>query len=123
VHRDISFGNILLSRETDCSDFFREAATQLAEKIQAPNIITFRQRPCHSRVGGLLHDLDMAAPRRERQPAIQTSEEIVRDDLEREGKDARYDGLWKAIPTVRATRLLSSSTKTILDRERHPSWR
>jgi hypothetical protein len=102
VHRNISFGNILLSKETDCSDFFREAASQLAESIQPSNLITFCQRPCRGCIGGLLHDLDMAASRCERQTVLQISGENIQDDMEREGKEAHYDGPWKAVHTVRA---------------------
>ncbi|KAJ6512926.1 hypothetical protein C8R45DRAFT_1153388 [Mycena sanguinolenta] len=60
-HRDLSIGNVLLSRDVACSKaFFSDAVASASELLGAR--VVFEQRPLERRNGGLLHDMDMAGP-------------------------------------------------------------
>ncbi|KAJ7118995.1 hypothetical protein C8R44DRAFT_878518 [Mycena epipterygia] len=59
VHRDLSIGNVLLSQDTPCpSAFFSDAAASAQALIGTP--VAFTQRALEQRMGGLIHDMDMA---------------------------------------------------------------
>ncbi|KAJ7269870.1 hypothetical protein C8J57DRAFT_1323767 [Mycena rebaudengoi] len=59
VHRDFSIGNVLLSKDIPCSpSFLSEAATSAQAILNTP--VAFKQRTLEGRVGGLVHDFDMA---------------------------------------------------------------
>ncbi|KAJ7660052.1 hypothetical protein B0H17DRAFT_1337395 [Mycena rosella] len=59
VHRDLSIGNVLLSQDAPCPpDFFSDAAASAEALIGTP--VAFTQRPLEQRMGGLIHDMDMA---------------------------------------------------------------
>ncbi|KAJ7231681.1 hypothetical protein B0H12DRAFT_1146338 [Mycena haematopus] len=59
VHRDLSIGNVLLSKDVACSPSFLSEAAASAQAILGTSI-AFTQRTLEERHGGLLHDLDMA---------------------------------------------------------------
>ncbi|KAJ7764535.1 hypothetical protein DFH07DRAFT_377141 [Mycena maculata] len=59
VHRDLSIGNVLLSQDTPCpSAFLADAAASAEALIGTP--VVFTQRALEQRMGGLIHDMDMA---------------------------------------------------------------
>ncbi|KAF7326648.1 Other/FunK1 protein kinase [Mycena venus] len=59
VHRDLSIGNVLLSQDTPCpSEFLSDAAASAEALIGTP--VVFAQRALEQRMGGLIHDMDMA---------------------------------------------------------------
>ncbi|KAJ6498155.1 hypothetical protein C8R47DRAFT_1069026 [Mycena vitilis] len=59
AHRDLSIGNVLLSQDTPCSAaFFSHARAIATATLGTP--VNFKQRELEQRVGGLLHDMDMA---------------------------------------------------------------
>ncbi|KAJ6584948.1 hypothetical protein B0H19DRAFT_1059269 [Mycena capillaripes] len=59
THRDLSIGNVLLSKDFPCSPSFLSDAAASAEALLG-SLVTFTQRPLEQRMGGLIHDLDMA---------------------------------------------------------------
>ncbi|KAJ6590970.1 hypothetical protein DFH09DRAFT_1273676 [Mycena vulgaris] len=59
VHRDLSIGNVLLSQDTPCPPAFLSDAAASAEALLG-NPVVFTQRALEQRVGGLIHDMDMA---------------------------------------------------------------
>ncbi|KAJ7863197.1 hypothetical protein B0H13DRAFT_2070959 [Mycena leptocephala] len=59
LHRDLSIGNVLLSKDISCSPSFLSDAVASAQVILGTSV-TFTQRTLEQRIGGLLHDLDMA---------------------------------------------------------------
>ncbi|KAJ6541589.1 hypothetical protein B0H19DRAFT_318171 [Mycena capillaripes] len=59
AHRDLSIGNVLLSQDTPCPpSFLSDAAASAKALIGAP--VAFTQRALEQRMGGLIHDMDMA---------------------------------------------------------------
>ncbi|KAJ6589910.1 hypothetical protein DFH09DRAFT_1307372 [Mycena vulgaris] len=59
VHRDLSIGNVLLSQETPCPPaFLSDAAASVLALTGTPAVFT--QRALDQRIGGVLHDMDMA---------------------------------------------------------------
>ncbi|KAJ7834657.1 hypothetical protein B0H14DRAFT_3709268 [Mycena olivaceomarginata] len=59
VHRDLSIGNVLLSQDTLCpSAFLSDAAASAGALLRVS--VSFTQRPLEQRMGGLIHDMDMA---------------------------------------------------------------
>jgi hypothetical protein len=68
LHRDISNGNILLSKELANPHFFASASERLTAELQQVHPerkAIFLQRTIQSDLGGLLHDFDMAGVRRD----------------------------------------------------------
>ncbi|KAJ7043939.1 hypothetical protein C8F04DRAFT_1228819 [Mycena alexandri] len=59
VHRDLSIGNVLLSKDMACSPSFLSDAVASAEVILDTSV-AFTQRTLEQRIGGLIHDFDMA---------------------------------------------------------------
>jgi hypothetical protein len=76
AHRDLSIGNVLLSRDVECHPaFFAEAASSVQEIANRPAV--FSQRQLDDRVGGVLHDMDMAGRLR---PSRRVKQAPVGDD-------------------------------------------
>ncbi|KAJ7217223.1 hypothetical protein GGX14DRAFT_602654 [Mycena pura] len=59
VHRDLSIGNVLLSKDTKCPSAFLSEAVASAQGIIGTPVV-FQQRELEHRMGGLIHDMDMA---------------------------------------------------------------
>ncbi|KAJ7760514.1 hypothetical protein B0H16DRAFT_1532544 [Mycena metata] len=59
VHRDLSIGNVLLSKDIACPPSFLSDAAASAQAILGTSV-NFTQRALEERIGGLIHDLDMA---------------------------------------------------------------
>ncbi|KAJ7773469.1 hypothetical protein B0H16DRAFT_1880878 [Mycena metata] len=59
VHRDLSIGNVLLSQDTPCPQAFLADAAVSAEALLGTPV-AFTQRALEQRMGGLIHDMDMA---------------------------------------------------------------
>ncbi|KAJ6516375.1 hypothetical protein C8R45DRAFT_1087453 [Mycena sanguinolenta] len=59
LHRDLSIGNILLSKDVSWAPSFLSEATAAAQEILG-TVVLFTQRPLEQRTGGLIHDFDMA---------------------------------------------------------------
>ncbi|KAJ6549484.1 hypothetical protein B0H10DRAFT_1289845 [Mycena sp. CBHHK59/15] len=76
AHRDLSIGNVLLSRDVECPPtFFAEAASSVQEF--ANRLAVFSPREPDDRVGGILHDMDMAGRLR---PSRRAKQAPVGDD-------------------------------------------
>ncbi|KAJ7762687.1 hypothetical protein B0H14DRAFT_3594651 [Mycena olivaceomarginata] len=76
AHRDLSIGNVLLSRDVECPPaFFAEAASSVQEIANRPAV--FSPRELDDRVGGILHDMDMAGRLR---PSRRVKQAPVGDD-------------------------------------------
>ncbi|KAJ7652141.1 hypothetical protein DFH06DRAFT_542690 [Mycena polygramma] len=69
AHRDLSIGNVLLSKDTPCSAAFFAIATST---LCAP--VKFTQRELEQRTGGLLHGVDMAGRVHPPPPRVDESE-------------------------------------------------
>ncbi|KAJ7683973.1 hypothetical protein B0H17DRAFT_1073148 [Mycena rosella] len=59
LHRDLSIGNVLLSKDIACSPSFLCDAAASVQAILGSSV-AFTQRPLEQRIGGLIHDMDMA---------------------------------------------------------------
>ncbi|KAJ7668282.1 hypothetical protein B0H14DRAFT_3538962 [Mycena olivaceomarginata] len=59
LHRDLSIGNVLLSKDIACSPSFLSDAAASAQAILGTSV-AFTQRTLEQRIGGLIHDFDMA---------------------------------------------------------------
>ncbi|KAJ7715300.1 hypothetical protein DFH07DRAFT_1015372 [Mycena maculata] len=79
VHRDLSIGNVLLSQDTLCpSAFLSDAAASAGALLRVP--VSFTQRPLEQRMGGLIHDMDMAG-RLHRRPEQSSADDSTSADL------------------------------------------
>ncbi|KAJ6512923.1 hypothetical protein C8R45DRAFT_961737 [Mycena sanguinolenta] len=59
AHRDVSIGNLLLRQDIPCApSFLTDAAASASALLGVPAVFT--QRALEQRIGGLLHDMDMA---------------------------------------------------------------
>ncbi|KAJ7877532.1 hypothetical protein B0H14DRAFT_2567650 [Mycena olivaceomarginata] len=96
VHRDLSIGNVLLSQDALCpSAFLSDAAASAGALLRVP--VSFTQRPLEQRMGGLIHDMDMAGRLHrlpEQSPADSTSTaDLLAMLLDTPGPPARAEQL------------------------------
>ncbi|KAJ7873660.1 hypothetical protein B0H14DRAFT_2719497 [Mycena olivaceomarginata] len=79
LHRDLSIGNVLLSKDIACSPSFLSDAAASAQAILGTSV-AFTQRTLEQRIGGLIHDFDMAS-RAHPPPEMATGESGSEADL------------------------------------------
>ncbi|KAJ7072779.1 hypothetical protein C8F01DRAFT_1105197, partial [Mycena amicta] len=79
VHQDLSIGNVLLNKDTPCPAAFLLDAEASAQELLGDSV-SFTQRPLEQRVGGLIHDMDMAGrlyPSQPEQPLPTNSRDLL----------------------------------------------
>ncbi|KAJ7714674.1 hypothetical protein B0H14DRAFT_3522930 [Mycena olivaceomarginata] len=79
LHRDLSIGNVLLSKDIACSPSFLSDAAASAQAILGTSV-AFTQRTLEQRIGRLIHDFDMAG-RAHPPPEMATGESGSEADL------------------------------------------
>ncbi|KAJ7498626.1 hypothetical protein FB451DRAFT_1202557 [Mycena latifolia] len=78
AHRDLSIGNVLLSKDTPCSPAFLSEAAASVETLVGTRAV-FTHRALEQRIGGLLHDLDMAGRLHRLPEANDSPDDLVAD--------------------------------------------
>jgi hypothetical protein len=94
LHRDISKGNILLSKELANPHCFASASERLTAELQQVHPerkAIFVQRTIQSDLGGLLHDFDMAGVREDVPLDMQEEELFDHLGAQEDGQPALFN--------------------------------